>query len=248
MARLERWAGFRSMPSLAVALNKLENSMRINPARVTRRCTSIAPLTLAAALLAAPTASRADIMYVFADYGIERFDTATGADLGLFASFGLNDPGGMAFDSAGNLYVSHTVNNTIEKFTPEGVRSVFVSSGLSQPTGLACDSAGNLYVAHSGSFVQEFSPSGANLGVFAQLQTTWIDGLAFDKAGNLYVGNACEKFSPTGADLGRFATGISLSYTAALAFDSDGNLYLSNYDEVSKFSPGGPPLAQLLRA
>lgn len=72
---------------------------------------------------------------------IEKFSTdGVGS---LFASNGLNQPFGLAFDSAGNLYAANTGNQTIEKFTPAGFGSVFASSGLNQPRFLAfTDDAG----------------------------------------------------------------------------------------------------------
>ena len=51
---------------------------------------------------------------------IEKF-SPTGADLGLFASAGLDLPHGMIFDRAGNLYVANNGNQTIEKFSSAGV-------------------------------------------------------------------------------------------------------------------------------
>src|SRR5207248_587153 len=64
-------------------------------------------------------------------------------------------------DSAGNLFVSNFGNNTIEKFTPGGIRSVFASSGLSQPEGLAFDSSGNLYAANwNDNTIEKFTSQG----------------------------------------------------------------------------------------
>jgi hypothetical protein len=68
-----------------------------------------------------------------------------------FAS-GFNDPNGLAFDAAGNLYVSNdgTGNNsTVSEVTPAGVVSTF-ASGFNGPYGLAVD-AGDLYVTNSNS-------------------------------------------------------------------------------------------------
>src|SRR5439155_11682817 len=112
------------------------------------RRASIAILSLsAAAALADPAAGLADVMYVsnFASTTIEKFDTATGADLGVFASagIGLSDPyGSLALDKAGNLYVGNYSSGTIGKFTPAGVGSVFASNPQSYPLSMASDSAG----------------------------------------------------------------------------------------------------------
>jgi glucose/arabinose dehydrogenase len=62
-----------------------------------------------------------------------------------FAS-GLGDPGGLAFNSAGDLFVGDYRSNNITEITPSGVQSTF-ASGLEGPEGLAFNSAGNLFVA-----------------------------------------------------------------------------------------------------
>jgi len=94
--------------------------------------------------------------------------------LGAFAT-GLNCPWGIAFDNSGNLYVANSgtnddyLNDTIVKFTTNGVRSTFATatSGLSGPRGLAFDSTGNLYVANSlNGTIEKFTPNGSG-SVFA---------------------------------------------------------------------------------
>jgi DNA-binding beta-propeller fold protein YncE len=73
--------------------------------------------------------------------------TPTGAS-SAFAS-GLDGPEGVAFDSAGNLFMAAEGN--IYKFTPGGARTTFASGvSLSYLYGLAFDSAGNLFVADPG--------------------------------------------------------------------------------------------------
>lgn len=54
----------------------------------------------------------------------------------IFFATGLNDPFGLAFDAAGNLFETNRGSGSIFKFTPEGSRSTF-ASGLTQPTYLA---------------------------------------------------------------------------------------------------------------
>ena len=79
-----------------------------------------------------------------------------------FVGSGLDDPAGLAFDAAGNLYVANYGNNTISKVTPAGAVSTFVSSGLNDPAGLAFDAAGNLYVANYGNnTISKVTPAGA---------------------------------------------------------------------------------------
>src|ERR1035437_6902766 len=59
----------------------------------------------------------------------------------IFASSGVHNPAGIAFNSAGNLFEADREFNNVNEFTPSGVRTVFgvVSS---QPNGLAFNSAG----------------------------------------------------------------------------------------------------------
>jgi DNA-binding beta-propeller fold protein YncE len=49
----------------------------------------------------------------------------------------LNLPYGMAFDSAGNLYVVNTGNSTIEEFTTNGTLSLFANNGLFEASFIA---------------------------------------------------------------------------------------------------------------
>ena len=53
------------------------------------------------------------------------------------ANTALSSPTGLAFDSAGNLFVANHGNNTIEMFTSAGVGSLFANSGLSGPQYIA---------------------------------------------------------------------------------------------------------------
>jgi sugar lactone lactonase YvrE len=162
---------------------------------------------------------------------------------------GLN-PGGLAFDSAGNLFVVGD-DVAIYKFTPEGVRSTF-ALGLSSPRALAVDRAGNLFVANAGtSSILKFTPEGVRT-TFASGDLSidgFVAGLAFDSAGNLFVGDAGSgtvyKFTPAGVQT-TFASGFFSPI--ALAFDSRGNLFVADggfeYDgvfgaAVYKFTPSG---------
>lgn len=148
------------------------------------------------------------------------------------------------------LYVANEGDNTIEKFTTNGVPSLFATNTVfgAAPFGLAFDSATNLYVAYPNIYTNmvKFSATGSYLFTFAPA-AGYIQGIAFDSAGNLYAanasGNTIEKFSATGADLGTFADS-GLNSPRGLAFDSAGNLYAANSgnNSIEKFSTNGTDL------
>jgi trimeric autotransporter adhesin len=90
--------------------------------------------------------------------------TGFGGDNGPASSAQLYFPGGLAVDSAGNLYIADTNNNRIRKVS-NGVITTVAGNGtagfsgdngpatsaqLRSPFGVAVDSAGNLYIADSG--------------------------------------------------------------------------------------------------
>jgi sugar lactone lactonase YvrE len=204
---------------------------------------SITILCSVAALLAPGPAGGAEIIYLPNSGGntIEMYDASTGTDLGVFANTGLSSPAGLAFDSAGNLYVANAGDGMIEKFTTNGVGIVF-ASGLHGPTGVAFDSAGNLYVVnHDNRTIEKFTTNGVG-SVFGSTTDTPSEGLACDSAGNLYVdfwSGRIENFTPDGVGSNFVGTGQD---PRGLAFDGAGNLYVANYSDdrtIQKFTPGG---------
>ena len=192
--------------------------------------THIQNLFIILALLAASISAYADTLYVSNIYTnhVKRF-TAGGVG-SVFANTG-SGPLGLAFDSAGNLYVGMQSINTIVKFSSTGTNlGIFASTGAN-PYALAFDSVGNLYVANAGdNTIAKITPGGVS-SVFANTGLFYPAGLAFDSAGNLYVANAnnnnINKFSSTGTNLGVFASSGG-GAPAGLAFDSAGNLYVAN--------------------
>ena len=205
--------------------------------------TPITPiLTSGAALLLAVlvTPARADILYA-SDFAFATIEKITSGGVGsLFVNTPTNGTKGIAFDSAGNLYVA-VFGNSILKYTPGGISSVFASTGSSTAVGLAFDTAGNLYAAYSNNTIEKFTIGGVG-SVFASTGLSNPGGIAFDRTGNLYVANSIsdtiEKFSPTGTDLGVFASLPSHPY--GLAFDRAGNLYVSYQSAlIEKYTPGG---------
>jgi sugar lactone lactonase YvrE len=119
------------------------------------------------------------------------YEFTPGGTRSTFAS-GLNQPFGLAFNSAGSLFESDLGSGNIYEFTPGGARSTF-ASGLNLPQGLAFNSAGNLFEADAGSEnIYEFTPGGTRSTFASGLNGP--DFLAFEPV-------------PEGSTLGLLAVG-----------------------------------------
>lgn len=123
---------------------------------------------------------------------------------GTGGSVRFNGPGGLAFDSAGNLFVADWDNHVIRRITPAGVVSTlagtpgqagsFDSTGagarFSNPNGLAVDAAGNVYVADfSYSVIRRITPAGV---------VTTLAGLAGQTGSTDGTGSAARFWMPSG--------------------------------------------------
>lgn len=79
-----------------------------------------------------------------------------------FATTYLATPRGMAFDTAGNLFVANFGDHTIGRFTPAGSGSTYLTAnGSPGPNDVAFDALGNLYIAGNGARnVQKYNSQG----------------------------------------------------------------------------------------
>src|SRR5438067_1641990 len=109
---------------------------------------------------------------------------------------------------------------SIEKFTPNGVRSIF-ASGLTTPFNLACDSEGNLFVADGGDpwdlvegAVYKFTPSGLRSTLASDITP---GALAIDSADNLFVGEShWEQQTLVGSILKITPSGVQTTFASKL--------------------------------
>lgn len=220
-----------------------------NPARACARGTLLEAMGMLVLLLVLAGESRADILYV-ANNGNNTISKIRSDGTGsLFASgFGISQSGGamggLAFDTAGNLYATdeHDPTPTIDRLDRNGASTVFANTYLNAPHGAAFDLAGNLYVANGfGGYLVKFAPDGTG-SVFGSGLSSG-DGLALDGAGNFYVANfgnnTILKFTSNGNASVFASTG--LKNPAGLAFDAAGNLYVSNYGNstIERFTSSG---------
>jgi len=183
-----------------------------------------------------------------------------------FAS-GLDRPRGVAFDSAGNLFVaintldtnSGTFQGTILEIAPDGTESTFANvvgpSADSFVADIKVDSAGNLFVGAQDSndpnfatTIYKFTPDGTQ-STFGSVPGQSL-GLALDFAGNLYAADNVDliiyKFTPDGTRstfIGPAAFS-AVESPIGLSFDKFGNLFVSTLgnsgnDSILQFAPDG---------
>ena len=124
------------------------------------------------------------------------------------------EPGGLAIDGAGNLYVADTRNQQVRKVAPDGTVTTLAGQAgvngnqdgkgsgalFTDPQGVAVDAAGNVYVAEWGNHqIRRISPDGTVTTVAGDGYVGMTDGtgpgalfhqpfgVAIDGNGNLYV-------------------------------------------------------------
>ncbi len=150
-------------------------------------------------------------------------------------------PLGLAFDAAGNLYVSNAEPDRIEKFNA----SLDHMTGWGGPTDFApgplavSPTTGLLYVLDFGNqAVQVFTTTGTHNGTYPVGE--YPSGIAIDAAGRIYVGSddyrRLEVLTSSGALLATlwWDDMPELPYAADMLFDKDGKLVFAAYWEAGK--------------
>jgi sugar lactone lactonase YvrE len=183
-------------------------------------------------------------------------------------SFGASIPGPkvVAFDGAGNLWVSVVADGKVVMFTAAQIAvtghptATVERTGIGSPQGLAFDSAGNLWVAAQDDEALiridaanlATSGSGGDLAITVQtpsdIKTLRPVGLAFDGTGNLWVNHEGTIVRiPVADQAGTGAKTImptiqittdTLTLPVGIAFDQDGGLWFAH--EAGKFARLGP--------
>ncbi len=193
---------------------------------------------VAAALLIASAASAQNIYvanYNF-PYAISSF-TPGHSPTTFYSGGGLFQPEGLAFNTAGDLFVANSGNGVVSEITPgpSPTESTFATVG--NASGLAFDNtgsaAGYLFVSgYSTGDLYKISPTGT--------PTTFATGLsspgamAFDSAGDLFVGTlgngSIYEFQNNGGTLSTTASlwysGLGIDDFGTMAFNTAGSLFL----------------------
>jgi hypothetical protein len=160
-------AAFASLAPTALAQNLFEadlgsgniNQFSLVPSQVVVQTSLASRLSLPRAI----AINSANVLFV--SQGSNVLEITQSGTTNVFIS-SLPDPAGLAFDNAGNLFVSDLTSNTIYKFTSNGTQSTF-ATGLSTPISLAFDSSDDLFEADFGSGrIFEFTAQGTT-NVFA---------------------------------------------------------------------------------
>jgi streptogramin lyase len=108
----------------------------------------------------------------------------------LAAHAQLSNPSGLAFDSAGNLWVANAGSNQILELNPSnGSVLATITAGLNNPTRLAFDLSGKLYVANTtGNNITEYSGT-TLVGTITDSHISKPLGVAVGAYGEVYVAN-----------------------------------------------------------
>src|ERR1700735_1829878 len=138
-------------------------------------------------MLSLPAWGQTYLIYTVAGNGTQGYTgdngAATSAELAL--------PGGIAFDSSGNMYIADGANNVIRKVSSGGTITTFAGNGtagytgdkgvatsaeLNDPTGVAVDNAGNVYIADSANMVVRMVNPSGTITTFAGTNVAGFQG------------------------------------------------------------------------
>lgn len=189
-----------------------------------------------------------DVLYVANTlYGQAPVSVYGGPKLGLLRTIAshVSQPGYLALDSAGHLYVSNLgfdYPEAVNEFGQRGKTFLRTISHLKRPGPITLDSAGDLYLVRRREVDIYDKTDGRR--VLHRIKLRFGSALTVDAAGNLYVAagtNAIDVYAPGSTTPSRTITD-GIFDPISLAVDSAGNLYVANVfggTEDCGSTPGG---------
>jgi DNA-binding beta-propeller fold protein YncE len=171
-------------------------------------------------------------------------------------------PTALAFDRAGNVYVTDEWTNRVSTFSKDGEyiskwqeRPGSGDGELNRPSGIAFNADDNAYVVDSGNNrIQKFTKDGRFLAKWGsagsgpgQFNMPW--GIAVDREGDVYVSDwrndRIQKFGPDGQFLMQFGTSGTgegqFNRPSGVAVDQEGVIYVADWlnNRLQVFDPDG---------
>lgn len=148
------------------------------------------------------------------------------------------EPTGIAFDGAGNMYITDREARTVRRMTPNGVVTTIagksgtigntdgtgVSARFNRPQDLTVDAAGNIYLIDD-----------AGVGFPQLIRKITPDGVVTTLAGNpaqIYSVTQPEQRDGTG-------TAAVFSSLQGIAVDASGDLYVTDWNKIRKITQAG---------
>jgi sugar lactone lactonase YvrE len=155
---------------------------------------------------------------------------------------GFSDPGGIALDSAGNVYIADTDNNAVKKWNASTFGVSTLASSLSIPYNVTVDGSGNVYIANTfGGNIKKWIAATGTVTNLVSVSGKAV-GLTTDSSNNLYysdivVNDIKERQASDGA-VHTVVSGYNQPY--AIARDVLGNFYVAdaNNHGISRYTPG----------
>jgi hypothetical protein len=183
---------------------------------------------------------------IFASYsGTSKFAASRShfeSDQTVVPTTGLQNPGPLAVDKDGNLfigdnYLSTTGHNEVYKVTPSGTQTIFKL--VSTPTDLLAHDDGDVYV---GEFAKVSKVAANGTETVLAIGSALPSSVALDPDGNIYIGELGGSVLkiPSSGDQSRLAI-FGLKSPSQLALDPTGSLYIVDADakNVVRYKPNG---------